>query len=131
MNRSPTRTKRTETLVPYTTLIRSHRRPLAPAVMLGARDDRGLGLVDAHAVQEMAVHDAAGADIGLVAGKDLPVLLPVGDDAVDRQRIFAREIQVALVVRRTAEDGAGAILHPHILENHTRPTPLGNERERH
>src|SRR3546814_2847095 len=40
-----------------------HRRALAPAFMLGAGDDGRLGLVDVHAVQEMTVHKAAGADI--------------------------------------------------------------------
>src|SRR3546814_18803372 len=46
-----------------------HRRPLAPTVLRGPRDDRGLGLVGAHAVQEMAVTDAAGPAIGRTTPK--------------------------------------------------------------
>src|SRR3546814_19570366 len=80
-----------------------HRRALAPAFMLGAGDDGRLGLVDVHAVQEMTVHKAAGANIGLVAVGDLSVRVAVGNDAVKREGIFARETEVALVGSRTRE----------------------------
>src|SRR3546814_2733786 len=76
-------------------------------------------------VQEMTVHKAAGADIGLVAVEDLSVRVAVGNDAVDREVIFAREIEVALVVRRTAEDRTGAIVHQHIVDDPDRQMPVG------
>src|SRR3546814_7390652 len=79
-------------------------------------------------VQEMTVHKAAGADIGLVAVEDLSVRVAVGNDAVDREVIFAREIEVALVVRRTAEDRTGAIVHQHIVDDPDRQMPVGIER---
>ena len=35
------------------------------------------------------------------------------DDGNDRQLVFRGEFKVALVVRRAAEDGAGAVIHEH------------------
>src|SRR3546814_8932589 len=40
-----------------------HGRALAPALMFGARDDGRFGFVDRHAVEEVAVHELAGAGI--------------------------------------------------------------------
>src|SRR3546814_968578 len=48
--------------------------------------------------------------------------------AVDREVIFAREIEIALVVRRTAEDRTGAIVHQHIVDDPDRQMPVGIER---
>ena len=96
--------------------------------MLGAGDHGRLCLVDGHAVEEMAVHQFAVADIGLVAGKDLRRLVAVGDHAVDGQFIFAREVEVALVVRRAAEDRARAIIHQHIIDDPHGQMPVGVER---
>lgn len=39
--------------------------------------------------------------------------IAIGDDASDAQPVFAREIQVALVMRRHAHHRAGAIVHQH------------------
>src|SRR3546814_12773180 len=43
-----------------------HGRALAPALMLGARDDGRFGFGDRHAVEEAAVQELAGAGLGLV-----------------------------------------------------------------
>src|SRR3546814_8326528 len=76
-----------------------HGRALAPALMFGARDDRGFGFVERHAVEEVAVHELAGAGIGFGPREMLCDLVAVGDHAVDGQLIFICEIEVALVVR--------------------------------
>src|SRR3546814_18148867 len=47
-----------------------HGRALAPALMLGARDDGRFGFVDRHAVEEVAVHELAGAGIGFVRSEE-------------------------------------------------------------
>src|SRR3546814_20339902 len=82
-------------------------------LMLGARDDGGFRLVDRHAVEEVAVHEASGAGVGFGPGEMLFGFVAIGDDAVDRQLVLVGKIKVALVVRGAAEDGAGAIIHPH------------------
>src|SRR3546814_11467352 len=55
-----------------------HGRALAPALMFGARDDRGFGFVDRHAVEEVAVHELAGAGIGFGPCEMLCDLVAVG-----------------------------------------------------
>ena len=45
------------------------RLPFAPALMFGARDDGGLRLVNRHAVQEMRIHNFAGAGVSGIALK--------------------------------------------------------------
>src|SRR3546814_18489439 len=62
-----------------------HGRALAPALMFGARVDRGFGFVDRHAVEEVAVHELAGAGIGFGPRALLCDLVAVGDYAVDGQ----------------------------------------------
>ena len=96
--------------------------------MFGARDDGGLRLVDAHPVEEVAVHQLAGTGVGLGSGEMLGDMIAVGDHAMDRQPIFMREVEVALVVRRTAEDRAGAIVHQHIVHDPDGQMPIGVER---
>ncbi len=90
---------------------------------LEAAGDLFLGGVDGHAVEEIGIDQFAVADVGLVAGLELkdplgrlgPVLERVegGDDRNDRQVVLGGEVVVALVVRRAAEDGAGAVVHQH------------------
>ena len=41
-----------------------------------------------------------------------------------RQAVFAREVQVALVVRRAAEDRAGAVIHQHEIRDIDRQLPV-------
>ncbi|KIT99166.1 hypothetical protein QU38_02905, partial [Staphylococcus aureus] len=50
-------------------------------------------------------------------------LVAFRDDATDRERIFARELEVALVVRGHAEHGAGAIVHQHEIGDVDRDFP--------
>ncbi len=58
------------------------------------------------------MNELAGAGIGFVVDRRVGLTF-VGDDAGDGQLIFAGEIQIALVMRRAAENGAGAIVHQH------------------
>ena len=103
-----------------------HGRAFAPALGFGAADDFGLGLFHAHAVEEARVHQPPGAGIGLVLDRGLFLALR-RDNALDRQHVLAREIEVALVVRRAAEDGASAIVHQHEIGDEQRQLPVGIE----
>jgi len=60
-------------------------------------------------VEEIRIDDRPGADIGLVGdGEDRPVRAGRQHHGQDRQPILAREVEVALVMRRAAEDRARA-----------------------
>ena len=102
--------------------------PLAPTLLLGFGDDGGLGLVDAHAVHPVRIHDPSGAGVSNIA-----VEFAVGDiafrhHAADWQLVLAGKIKVALVMRRAAENGAGAIIHQHEIGDIDRQVPTGIER---
>ena len=89
------------------------RLAVAPAFALRLGDDIGLSLIDRHAVQEMRVHDVAGAGVGDVAVEIAVGVFAVGHHARNAQIIFAGKIEIALVVCRTAENRAGAVVHQH------------------
>ena len=86
---------------------------LAPAVALGTVDHLALGVLDVHPVEEVRVHQRAGAGVRLRPVERGRVLCPVGDDAADRQAVFGRELEVAAVVRGDAEHRAGPVFHEH------------------
>ncbi len=81
---------------------------------LDVLDHPPLGARDVQPVQEARVDQPAVADVGLVADREA---LRVGarrqDHRDHRAAVLARELEVALVVRRAAEDRAGAVLHEH------------------
>ena len=54
-----------------------------------------------------------------------------GDDAADREMIFGREFEVAHVMRRHPEQGAGAIVHQHEIGDVDRQAQRGVERVDH
>ena len=73
----------------------------------------------------------AGAGIGLVADDESLRVLPVGHDHRRiAETVFAGEIEVALVVRRAAENGAGAVIHQHEIGDIDRQLPVRVERMR-
>ena len=90
-----------------------HGLARTPAARFGARDDGGLGIRHRHAVQEIGVHQGAGAGVGLIALKHRRGVGAVCHNADHRQGIFAAEIKVALVMRGHAHNGAGAVIHQH------------------
>ena len=72
-----------------------------------------MACVDRHAVEEARIDHPAVAVIGGV-GDDEGLRDPGARRAHHRdvaEAVFVGEIEVALVVRRAAEDGAGAVFH--------------------
>ena len=53
------------------------------------------------------------------------------DNALDGEHIFAREIKVAVVMRRAAEDSTGAIIHQHEIGDEQQQLPVRIERMDH
>jgi len=101
---------------------------LAPALGLCAINHRLLRVLDRHAVEEGAVHDFAGTGVGLVTGKHGVGFFAFGNHALDRQVIFASEVEIALVMRRHAEYRAGAVIHQHEIGDIDRQLPVWIER---
>ena len=87
--------------------------PLAPAASLGAGDDRLLGVLDRHAVEEVGVDDHPVARFGLALERLVGAGRIGRDHAQDRQFVFGSEFEVALVMPRHAHHRAGAIFHQH------------------
>ena len=101
------------------------RLPLAPAFDLGFRDDGSLGVIDVHPIHPIAVHDQAGAGIGNIAVKIAIDQIAIGDHAAHGQIIFARKIQIALVMRGAAKDRTSAIIHQHEIGDIDGQMPTG------
>ena len=97
--------------------------PVAQAVLNGARsaaqflktfDDAALGILDAQSIEKRRVDRHAVAGEGLGLDTKARRIGALGQDHGDHaQAIAVGEVEVALVVRRAAEDGAGAIVHEH------------------
>src|SRR5262249_14924854 len=69
-------------------------------------------VVDSHAVKKARIDHAAVAIIGHVGNDEsLWILSGWAHNRRIAETIFVDEVEVALVVRRTAEDGAGAVVH--------------------
>ena len=81
--------------------------------------------VDHHAVIDVG---RAGLDLGDRAGARLGVRRR--DDGDDRQAVSAGELDVALVMRRAAEDGARAVVHQNEVRDVDRQLPVRVERVR-
>ena len=74
--------------------------------------DGGLGVLDAESVEKAGIDQRAVARIGLLAdGEARRIGIWRQHDRDDRQTLGAGEFEVALVVRRAAEDRARAVLH--------------------
>ena len=111
----------------------ARHQPVAQAVMhralAGAQIfqalDRALdrrGHVEA--VEEIGMGDPAIIDIGRVAdGEGRRIGARRDDHRLHRQAVFAGEIEIALVMRRAAEDGAGAVFHQHEIGDIDRQLP--------
>ena len=100
-------------------------RALADAVFLKPRGDFGLGLFHRHAVQEARIGQLSRADIGFFANvKRLGIGIRRHHHRRHAQLVFAGEIQVALVMRRAAENRAGAVAHQHKVGHHNRQLPV-------
>ena len=79
--------------------------------MLG---DPGLGFIDREAIKEIGIEDVTGVYIGFAAnGKAVGIGIRRQHHRRDRQIIFARKVEIALVMRRAAEHRAGAVIHQH------------------
>ena len=88
-----------------------------------------LGLIDGHAVEEARIDHAAVAVIGDIGDDEGLGVLALGADHRNvAERVFVDEVEVALVVRRAAEDGAGAVFHQHEVRDVNRQLPAGVER---
>ena len=86
-------------------------------------------LLDGHAVEEARVDHGAVAVIGRVGDDEaLRVLARRADHRHVAEAVFVDEIEVALVVRRAAEDRAGAVFHQDEVRDVDRQLPARIER---
>ena len=82
-----------------------------------------------HAVEEARIDHAAVAVIGRVGDDEgLGVLPGRAHDRDVAESVFVDEVEVALVVRRAAEDGAGAVVHEDEIGDVDRQLPRRVER---
>ncbi len=82
-----------------------------------------------HAVEKARIDHCAVAVIGDVGDDEgLRVLPGRADHRRIAEAVFVDEVQVALVVRRAAEDGAGAVLHQNEIGDIDRQLPVRIER---
>ena len=89
-------------------------RPAADGCCLEPACNLILGLFDAEPVEEIRIDDAPLAQIGLVLHVEgLCIRVGRKHHGYDAQIVFAREVQVALIVGGATENGAGAIVHEH------------------
>ena len=97
--------------------------------LFDAGDGGGFGGLHLHPVHEAGIVDPAALDIGL--GSDLE-RTGVGarrqHHRRHRQVVLAGEVEVALVVRRAAKDGPGAVVHQHEVGDPHRHAPFRVER---
>src|SRR5207248_10916419 len=87
-------------------------RALAAAELFEPLADRAFRLRHGEAIEEIGIEGGTVLDIRSVTDGELRRIF-AGRQYYrnDRQPVFAREIEVALVVRRAAEDRAGAVFH--------------------
>ena len=105
-----------------------HRRA-AQRLGLQPRRNRLLGLRHAHAIEEARVDHAAFAVEGLVLDVERRrVDVGRANHRRGAEPVLAGEVEVALVVRRAAEDGTGAVVHQHEIGDVDRQVPVRIER---
>ncbi len=95
-------------------IARSPTGVVAERLLFQLRGHGFLGVGDGEPVEEAGMIERALAVIGDVADLERGrVGAGRQHHGRDRQAVFAGEVEVALVVRRAAEDGAGAVFHQH------------------
>ncbi len=103
--------------------------PVAARLRFKPPRDLLLCRFDRHAVEEARVDHAAVAVIGDVGDDEgRRVLTFRTDDGRCAEPVLVDEVEVALVVRRAAEDGAGAVVHEHEVRDVDRKRPGRIER---
>ena len=90
--------------------------------------DFGLRLLDAHAVEEARIDEHARPVIGGLASNLVRSGIRRADHDRVAQPVFGGEFEVALVMRGTAENRAGAVIHQHEIRDMDRQRPVGIER---
>ena len=104
-------------------------RANAVARCFDAAQGFGLGSLDIQPVQEARIGQPPWPNIGLLTDF---IARRIGvrrnDDRQHGQSIFASKVEVALIVRRTAEDRARAVTHQHEISDIDRQFPSGIER---
>ena len=105
------------------------RQALADSLLLQPSDRGSFGGIDVQPVQEAGVERGSRPDISLIPDGE------TGRIGVRRQHhggyvqvVFAGEFKVALVVRRAAEDRAGAVFHQHEVSDPDRVGSALDER---
>ena len=100
-------------------------RPAADGDAGQARGDLVERLFRLQAIEEARIDHHAVIDIGLFEDAEgLGVRVLGHDDRDDRQAVFVGEVEVALVARRAAEDGARAVIHQHEVRDIDRQRPV-------
>ena len=98
-------------------------------LLLQAPRDFFLGFRDRHAVEEARIDHAAVAVIGGVGDDEgFGILARRADHRHIAEAVFVDEVEVALVVRRAAENGAGAVIHQNEIGDIDRQLPVRIER---
>src|SRR5215470_2043931 len=98
---------------------------VAPAFFLQSPRNFLLGLRDCHAVQEPRVDHAAIAIISDVGDDEaFRILTRRADHWGVAESVFVYEIEVALIMRRAAKDGARAVLHQNEIRHIDRQPPV-------
>ena len=100
----------------------------APAFGLRARGNFAFCFLDRQPVEEVGIDDFAGAGEGFVADKVVSAFVTVGYNARDGQGVFARKVEIALIMRRAAEHRARAIFHQHEIGDIDGQVPIGIKR---
>ncbi len=104
-------------------------RPVAARLALEPARHLLLGLLDRHAVEEARIDHPPVAIIGGV-GDDEGLGIDVGRAHHRRvaEPVFVDEVEIALVVRRAAEDRAGSVVHQDEVRHVDRQLPVRVER---
>ena len=104
-------------------------RSLAAARLFEPLADRPLRGGDREPVHEVRVEEGAVLDKSGIADREMRrVLARRQHHGNDRQPVFAGEIEIALIVRRAAENRAGAVFHQHEIRDIDRHLAAGIER---
>ncbi len=88
-------------------------RRFTPGFGLGARDHRPPRSGDVHPVEEARIDDSALAGERDFAFENLARRIAIGDNSPHIEPVFAREIEVALVVRRHPHHRARSVIDQH------------------
>ena len=103
-------------------------RALALTGRLETCDGGGLGGFHLHPVHEVGVEQAAGPNVSFCFDAEISRSISRSHDRDDGQAVFAGELEVALIVGRASEDGAGSVGRQHEIGCPDRHGPLGVER---